>query len=185
MSGAVHADFTPVVGDPCAEGRSNPAPVADAIAVPITPAKRAGITERVRAVQDLWQLIIGAAASRVLTDDNWPVKVRRASGRRQRLVRLEPVVPAEAVVVETHALPGVHVAETVGLHRGQCARVLVDCPRNLSHEVVHDPQRYFDTRVLLLVQLRNTPLWLGDDLERDNAVARGHTVEQGDNRAID
>src|SRR5260370_30687101 len=113
MRRSAHADLAPVIGDPGADRRGNFPPVADAIAVPVAPAKRAGIAERGRAVQDLWQLVVSAATSRVLTDDNWPVKVRRASGRRNGSDGSEPPDPPEPEEAGPAPPPGLHMVKTV------------------------------------------------------------------------
>src|SRR6266851_432046 len=68
MRRSAHADLAPMVGDPSAKRRGNFVPLADSIAVPIAPAERARITERVRTIQDLLQPVIRTATSRVLTD---------------------------------------------------------------------------------------------------------------------
>src|SRR5215471_5992976 len=126
LRGAAEIHVTPVIGNPCAEGRGYVAPVADAITSPVTPTKCAGVAQRIYGIQDVWHVIVGTATGWILAQHNRPIETGCAGRCGERLIRLQPVIPAEAVVVDARTPPLLHVAKAIGFHRRQGATVAMN-----------------------------------------------------------
>src|SRR5262249_11700050 len=121
----------------------------------------------------------------VLAEHDGAVQRGRRGRRGERLVWLEPVVPAEAVIVEPQALPDLHVAEAVRLDRGERVGVPVDRVYRLFREVAIHAQRHFYPRILPLMELFDPPPGLGDAFDRQYSIGPTDVPQRGDHRVVE